>query len=118
MDVKFRLNQAATRRLLEERNGPVVLHVANKAREVRGAAKERVPVVSGKLRDSIDFEMVKTSRGWSAEVRAEKPYASWIEDGHRFDPRSGRTIFVKVGPRPFLRQAVDAVGLRLSRRRP
>lgn len=113
----FRANRAGMARLLEDRRGPVVLHIANLGREVRGRAKQLVPVVSGKLHDSIEFDMVRTARGWSAEVTAESPYASWIEDGKRFDPRSGRTIYVKVGARPFLRRALRDVGLHRSRRR-
>lgn len=114
--VTFQVNRAGMARLLEDRQGPVVLHIANLGREVRGRWKDCVPVVSGRLKRSIDFEMVRQARGWTAEVTADVPYGSWIEDGRRFDPRSGRTIFVKVGPRPCGRQALNVVKLNRSRR--
>lgn len=115
--VTLRMNQSAVNRLLKGR-GPVQLYVANWGRQVEGEARRRVPVVSGRLKDSIDSELVKTARGeWGCEIFSDEPYASWIEDGKRFDPRSGRIIFVKVGPRPFLRDALRAVGFPRSQRR-
>ena len=115
-NISFRVNQSGMARLLTDARGPVVLHIANLGREVRGKWKACVPKVSHDLEKSIDFKMVRQARGWTAEVTAEVPYASWIEDGKRFDPRSGRTIFVKVGPRPCGRKALNAVKLFRSRR--
>lgn len=105
------------RQMLEGRNGPVTLFVANYGREVRGAARRLVPVKSGRLKGSIRMRLVKASGGWAANVSADEPYASWIHDGKRHDPRTGRTIRVKVGPRPFLRRAVNETGFGLSQRR-
>jgi len=115
--VDLRLNRAEMNRMLEGRSGPVTLYVANYGREVQGAAKRLVPVVSGRLKSSIRSRLVRTGRGWGVEVGSEEPYASWIEDGKRRDPRSGRVIRVKVGPRPFMRRAVNETGFGLSRRR-
>lgn len=113
----YKSNQAALNRMLRGRPGPVQLHVANVGRQVEGAARKLVPVVSGNLQRSIGSRLTKSPSGeWMAVVFADSPYATWIEDGKRFDPRSGGTIFVKVGPRPFLKQALASVGLRLSRR--
>jgi hypothetical protein len=114
--VTFRANQAGLNRLLRDRNGPVVLHVANVGREVEGAARRLVPVVSGDLKRSIGSRLERRAGGWGAEVFSDIVYATWIHDGKRFDPRSGRIIYVKVGPRPFLLQALRSVGLSYSRR--
>lgn len=114
--VTFRANQAGLNRLLKDRRGPVQLHVANVGREVEGVARRIVPEVSGDLKRSIGSVMQRRSDGWGVNVFADIVYATWIHDGKRYDPRSGRIIFVKVGPRPFLVQALNQVGLRLSRR--
>ena len=116
--VTFRANQAGLRRLLHDASGPVVLHVANKGRQVEGEARRRVPVVSGRLRGTIGSQIgpARTGPGHGVVVFASSPYASWSHEGRRFDPRSGRKIFVRVGPRPFLRDALAAVGLGRSRR--
>lgn len=119
--VSLKLNRSATRQMLEGRQGPPALFVANYGRKVRGAAKRIVKSTgafkSGKLHDSIDFRMVPTVRGWAADITADVPYASWIEDGKRYDPRAGRVVYVKVGARPFMRQAVNETGFGLSHRR-
>lgn len=115
--VTFKLNQAATNRLLKGASGPVQLQVANLGRKVEGTARRLVPVVSGRLKSSIASRLFKTPRGeWGSEIFATEPYASWIEDGRRYDPRSRKIIFVKVGPRPFLKEALAATGLSRSRR--
>lgn len=114
--VSFRVNQAGMNRLLKDRNGPVQLHIANVGRQVEGAARRIVPVVSGDLKDSIGSVMQRRSGGWGVNVFAHLVYATWIHDGKRYDPRSGRIIYVKVGPRPFLLDALREVGLSYSRR--
>lgn len=116
MQVKFKANQAGLNRLLYGRSGPVALHVANIGRQVGGAYRDCVPVVSGDLQGGIRGRLIRKSRDWGFEIWNRMIYASWIEDGKRYDPRSGRTIYVKVGPRPCLRQALRAVGLSRSRR--
>lgn len=104
-------------RMLKGRSGPVHLHMSNIGRQAEGAARRCVPVKSGDLKGSIDSRVVRGVTGdWQAEVFSDLPYASWIEDGKRFDPRSGKTIRVKVGPRPCLREALRSIGLGRSRR--
>lgn len=114
--IEFKANQAGLERLLRDVRGPVVLHVANKGREAEGAYRRCIPIVSGQLKRGVRSQLVRRGRDWGFDVFNDEPYATWIEDGRRYDPRSGRTIYVKVGPRPCLRQALRAVGLSRSTR--
>lgn len=137
MDARVTINKTGMDRLLRSRSGPLALHVANVGRQVAAGARQRAPLgKTGDLKDSIDFRMVRTSTGWTAEIVADAPHAAFVHEGTRPHPifprkRHGllvfdvgnETVFVRgpvnhpgTKPRPFLREAAAALGLRVRRR--
>jgi HK97 gp10 family phage protein len=66
--------------------------LANWAAEVKASARQRVPVKTGQLRDSIYSKISE----WVAEVGAEASYAMFVELGTRY-----------IRARPFLYPAVQ-----------
>lgn len=65
-------------------------------------AKRKVPVRTGKLRDSIDAEVSR--KGWTIEVDiwASEPYAAFVENGTSKSP-----------PQPFMKPAKQEAERRL-----
>lgn len=131
---RYRADQAALTQLLHGRNGPVVLHVANKGREVEGHARRLVGVKTGQTRAGIYSRVVKSNPGYNVEVGARSKAMPYHHDGtkpHIIRPRNrrvlkfqagGRTVFAKKvnhpGTRanPFLIRGAQAAGLRVRRR--
>jgi HK97 gp10 family phage protein len=66
--------------------------ISNWAADVKAAARQRVPVKTGQLRDSIYSKIGE----WVAEVGAEASYAMFVEFGTRY-----------MRARPFLYPAVQ-----------
>lgn len=135
--VTYRANKSGLDDLLRGRNGPVVLHQANKGREAAGAARRRVGVKTGKLKASIDSRLVPSiGRGYNVEVFASAPYAQFHHDGTKgpypIVPKSpggvlvfqvgGVTVFTRRVMHPgvranrFLLEACREVGLNVRRR--
>lgn len=86
------INKGALDRLLRQRNGPVVLHVANETRRALASARREAPVGSGlsgsgkpktrpHLRDSLDMEMVRTSTGWTGRIVCDAEHAASVING-------------------------------------
>lgn len=88
------------------RGGPVDIDLHRRAQRVGGKARTDVVKKTEQLKTSIIERHGREPLTW--EVAAVAPYAMWIHDGKRYDPRSGRTIYVRVGPRPFLKNALVA----------
>ncbi len=134
---RFTVNKAGVEALTSDRNGPVVLHLANLGREIEGQARRKVGVRSGALKATIRSELVKRSDGYRVHVTAGSssvPYSDWHHDGTRphvitpkrgkflvFKGRGGQTIYARkvqhpgTKANPFLRDAATAVGLKVRR---
>lgn len=126
--ISYTPNKAGLDRVLRNRNGPVQLYVANKGREVEGAARRRVGVDTGRLKRSIGSRLVPSPLGgYNVEVFASAPYAKFHHDGtrpHRIDS----AVFITgvgwryIGMHPgtsanrFLLEALRDAGLDRGRR--
>lgn len=85
--VTYRPNKSGLDHVLRSASGPVQLYIANKGRQVEGAARRRVGVRSGRLRRSIGSRLVPSPRGgFNFEVFAAAPYAKFHHDGTRAHP--------------------------------
>jgi len=105
------------------------IRVQSRAREL--VSGEYVKVRTGRLRNSITYEIAVTARGLSARVGTNVTYAIWLHEGTgiygargapitpkrgRFlvwtSPDTGQRIFARsvrgIRPRPFLRDALPA----------
>jgi HK97 gp10 family phage protein len=79
-------------------------HAADEvATRIRDKARQLAPVLTGRLRDSIEVVAVSGARSPMAVVQATAPYAWAVEFGAPA-PRA---------PRPFMRQAAAAVAAEL-----
>lgn len=114
--------------------GMPVVKLANQlGRRVTNSAKQRAPVDTGNLRNSIRQEPVKVSGGVvSFSVVADADYASFVHDGtrpHVIRPRNAKVLAFSAGgtmvfaskvnhpgtkARPFLRNALEAEAPRLG----
>lgn len=91
---------------LLRQGGMVDTDIERRSVLVESRARVLAPVDRGRLRASISHRRGDEPMVW--EVVADVVYASWIHDGERFDPRAGRVVYVIVGARPFL---VDALAV-------
>lgn len=88
----------AKHELLEKKLGPAIL----------GDMKVGVPVDTGELRDSLDFEVIgdDTLRVGSKD----KEYAGWVEDGHlqAYRGPNGETVYTGqlVEGQPYMKPAL------------
>jgi HK97 gp10 family phage protein len=71
---------AAMKQFDSAMQGQVHEQLSNWAAEVKASARQRVPVKTGQLRDSIYSKISE----WVAEVGAEAAYAMFVELGTRY----------------------------------
>jgi HK97 gp10 family phage protein len=69
-----------------------------KAETLADAAKDRAPVLTGALRDSIEASLDHDAEGFFGVVIAQVPYAGFVEFGTS-----------RQRPQPFLREALESV---------
>lgn len=112
---------------------PVIRLVNQLARRVTNSAKQRTPVNTGNLRNSIHQEPVRvTGSVVSFSVVADADYASYVHDGtrpHVIYPKNAKVLAFSAGgtmvfaskvnhpgtkARPFLRNALEAEAPRLG----
>ena len=80
----FRLNQKAVDRLLRSESGPVGQELGKRAAKVQACAKRKAPVDTGRLRNSIDWELRASLRtDLIARVGTNVHYAAHQEYGTR-----------------------------------
>ena len=113
----------AIRELLQGRDGPVVRSLISKAIRVTAGAKRRCPVDTGRLRQSIRWELGRDGHGYFVRVGSDLEYAAAVHDGHGdIYPKNARVLHffvggeevftMHVGPTqgvPFLRDALDDI---------
>lgn len=131
--VGLELSQGEIRKLTIGPGAPVVKLVNQLGRRVTNSAKQRTPVNTGNLRNSIRQEPVKVEGARvSFSVVADADYASFVHDGtrpHVITPKSAKVLAFRAGgtmvfasrvnhpgtkARPFLRNALEAEAPRLG----
>ncbi len=109
--------------MLHGRNGPVVRSLVRKANRLVSGAKRRCPVDTGRLRNSIRYDLGKDRKGVFARCGTDVEYAAVVHDGHgEITPKSasilhftvgGEDVFtMRVAPvagRPFLKDALEDI---------
>lgn len=94
----FKMSYSAkidTRKFMRELEKQVERGMEDAADQVVRKAKQLVPVDTGKLRASIDYELDKVTSGYVARIFAETEYAIFVEMGTR-----------KMDAQPYLRPAL------------
>lgn len=84
-------------------------------RRIQANARRRVPVRSGRLRESIGFEVRITDGQARLENFATAPHAKWVHDGtraHEIRPRHARALRFHAGGRVVFSQRVWHPGTR------
>jgi len=129
--VALRWDDAAVRRAIGDPGGPVGDALMRLAREVATSARRRAPRATGQLAGSIRAELGGRGGSLQARVVADAPHAVYVHEGtgvygkrgRMIRPRAARVmawrdsgggwVFAKkvrgVPPRPFLKQAAEAV---------
>jgi hypothetical protein len=133
MTDRIELNYQAINAMLISPNGPVVRDLLRRGLRVEAAAKRRVRVDQGRLRNSITHTTVRTvSRGqqvFGVRVGTNVVYAPWVHNGTGvYGPRGQRIVPVRASvlrfrgrdgnfvfrpsvagqrPNPFLREALE-----------
>jgi HK97 gp10 family phage protein len=97
--VTTRLNPTALQALFRSPNGPIAAELAAAAVKVERQAKRLSPVDTGRLRNSITWELRTDARGLYAAVGTNVEYAPYVEFGTS-----------KMSAQPFLRPALTAAG--------
>jgi hypothetical protein len=105
MTITHRINHAAVNHLLRSPTGPVARDMLRRGRNVERVAKRLVGVDSGRLRASINTELVQRAGAPAAKVGSRVRYSRVHHEGHgvivprrakalRFRPKgSGRWVF-------------------------
>lgn len=96
MATRLILNHGAIQQLLTGPEGPVAKELLRRAIQVEGAAKQRCPVDTGRLRSSISHQLASDG-GLVARIGTDVEYAPYVELGTRF-----------MSAQPFLRPALSA----------
>lgn len=84
-----------TRKLMREVEKSIERNVEEAAKFVVKEAKMQVPVDTGALKASIDYELDKVRSGYKAKIYADMPYALYVELGT-----------YKMDAQPYLRPAL------------
>lgn len=97
-NVRVVVNRQALGQILHDRRGPVVKTVEKVSEKVVDRAKSLAPVGTGRLRDSIDYELREDAQGVFGVVT--------------YGPEAFYGLFQELGTEkmpahPFLRPAVD-----------
>lgn len=76
---------------------------------VLGSMREKVPVVSGGLKKSLEMEIVERAPGrLIVAMKTPAPHWHLVEFGHRMvGPKPDKKEGGTVGPKPFIRPAFD-----------
>lgn len=124
VSTKLILNPVELERMLKSKDGPVGRSLVRKATRVVSGAKRRCPVDSGRLRQSIRYEIGKDGKGLFARCGTDVEYAAAVHDGHgeitptnasilHFFTKDGTEVFtMRVGPTtgvPFLKDALNDI---------
>lgn len=133
--VSFSPNRAAIRELLVGNSGPVAKDLALKAQRIANAAKRRCPADTGRLRQSIRWQVRSEGKTITALIGTDVAYAIFVHEGtkphwpplkamqpwakrHGF-PEGNAGAYLVAGKiaaqgtkaRPFLKEALEAVGV-------
>lgn len=121
--VRITINQSGINALVVNPASPLVRHMTTVGSTCSAVAKINAPVDSGRLRQSIDYELIARPPTLTARIVAPVGYAKVVHDGHgEIRPRrkkalrfrvGGETVFARrvraVAGRPFLTDAVKQV---------
>jgi len=122
--IRIEINQSAVNELVTNPASPIYRHMVAVGATVSAVAKVKANVDTGRLRQSIDFELVSRPPELTARVFAPVDYAEVVHEGHgvivprrakvlRWRGRDGEYHYARrVGPvagNPFLVDAVKEV---------
>lgn len=109
---RAQVNQAELRRLLLSQAGPVVRHITDISRAVRGEAVRRAPRDTGRMATSLSFTVKVVGSRVVGRVGTPLEYAAYVHEGtglygprrKRITPVSAKVLRFKpgviVGPLP------------------
>lgn len=111
MTVRVRIDARALRRAATAPGSPAVTSTSRRVKRAENMAKRLAPVDKGRLRASIHTTGPRpVPAGVRWDVVADVAYALWIHTGRRRYRRgSGRVVYARRGPRPFLTDALKQV---------
>ena len=83
-DVRVIFDEAAIQRVFQSPIGPVGKMLVDKATQIANRAKQLAPVDTGRLRDSISWDLGTINNQIVAHVGTNVEYARYVEFGTRF----------------------------------
>ena len=126
VDVKVKVDEGATQRMLKSPNGPVGVYAKKMANHARDLARANAPTKTGKLRKSITVTTGVAGNSVGMEIWVNTSYAMAVVEGRRartiyprkkqvlkFPGKGGGEVFarkVKQGPvkgNTFLQDALN-----------
>lgn len=123
VESKLILDPVAIEKMLRGKKGPVAKSLLRKGNRLVSGAKRRCPVDTGRLRNSIRFDLGEDRKGLFIRAGTDVEYAAAVHEGHgEITPKNatilhftvgGEEVFtMRVAPvagRPFLKDALEDI---------